>query len=348
MLYTALRPLLFSLDPEKAHHLALNSLDKLACVLPKPNLETDPVTVMGLRFPNRVGLAAGLDKDGAHVASLAKFGFGFIEVGTVTPLPQSGNPKPRLFRLPSQQALINRMGFNNHGAKQLVDNVSRVQFDGILGVNIGKNKATAADAALTDYITALKTVYPVADYITANISSPNTPGLRSLQDTDSIKVLIDLLKETQSQLSQDYGYKPIVLKIAPDFSEAALLELAQIFKASAIDGVIATNTTIDKSAVSHLPHGDEAGGLSGRPLTAQSTQVIKTLSSVLAGNVPIIGVGGIMSRADAEEKIQAGASLVQLYTGLIYQGPQLISSLVNEPFTPSAPSAPSASSAATH
>lgn len=328
MFYSAFRPLLFSLEAEKAHLLSLSVLDKTACLVPSPNLNTSPTEVMGITFPNKVGLAAGLDKNGAHISALGKFGFGFIEVGTVTPRPQAGNPKPRLFRLPEHHAIINRMGFNNDGVDALVTNVKKAHYNGVLGINIGKNKDTPNDQANDDYLTCLDKVYPLADYITANISSPNTVGLRELQNDDSIKSLIDALKARQQILAAEHGYKPIVIKIAPDLTDEAIVGLASIFKAHGIDGVIATNTTIDKSPVATHHLGAEQGGLSGAPLTRQSTHVIRLLSDELGHEVPVIGVGGIMSASDAEEKLAAGASLVQVYSGLIYQGPQLVRDIV--------------------
>lgn len=330
MLYSIIKPLLFSLDAERSHHIALSSMSKLSCCLPTPNLHTNPVTVMGINFPNRVGLAAGLDKNGAHISALGKLGFGAIEVGTVTPRSQAGNPKPRLFRLKEKEAIINRMGFNNNGVESLVDNVKQANYNGVLGINIGKNKDTPNDQAIDDYLTCLTSVYPFADYITANISSPNTVGLRELQNDDSIRRLIDALKEKQQQLTPEFGYKPIAIKIAPDLRDEAIVGLAHIFVEHEIDGVIATNTTIDKSYVEGHQFGQEQGGLSGLPLRAQSTHVIKLLSSELSGKIPIIGVGGIFSANDAQEKIDAGADLIQVYSGLIYRGPKLIKSLIRE------------------
>lgn len=329
MFYSAFRPFLFALDAEKSHHLSLAVLDKTACFAPTPNLHSSPTEVMGITFPNKVGLAAGLDKNGAHISALGKFGFGFIEVGTVTPRPQAGNPKPRLFRLPQHHAIINRMGFNNEGVDALVANVKTARYDGVLGINIGKNKDTPNENANEDYLTCLDAVYPLADYITANISSPNTVGLRELQNDDSIKSLIDALKNRQQQLAEHHGYKPIVIKIAPDLTDEAIAGLASIFKAHGIDGVIATNTTIDKTHVADHPLAAEQGGLSGKPLTQQSTHVIRLLHSELGDAVPIIGVGGILSADDATEKLDAGAALVQVYSGLIYQGPQLVRDITN-------------------
>lgn len=330
MLYPLLRPLLFSQDAETAHQLTLTLLDKTHCLRPTPNLHHDPVDVMGLRFPNRVGLAAGLDKNGAHIAGLGKLGFGFLEVGTVTPIAQAGNPKPRLFRLPEHRAIINRMGFNNDGVAALVANViaTRHQYAGLLGINIGKNKDTPNENAADDYLSALAQVYEYADYITVNISSPNTAGLRDLQGGESITALLDNLKNAQADLSQTHGYKPIAIKIAPDLSDEALHELAQLFREFEVDAVIATNTTIDKSSVSGSAFGQEEGGLSGAPVRQQSTHVIATLANALSGKVPIIGVGGILSGSDAQEKLKAGASLVQLYSGLIYRGPELVTETV--------------------
>lgn len=324
MFYSAFRPLLFALDAEKAHTLSLSVLDKTTCFIPKPHLQSAPTQVMGLTFPNRVGLAAGLDKNGSHINALGKMGFGFIEVGTVTPKPQAGNPRPRLFRLPQHQAIINRMGFNNQGIDSLVTNVKKSCYEGILGINIGKNKETPNSQANTDYLICLDKAYPLADYIAVNISSPNTVGLRELQNDDSINLLIEELKERQQQLTKTYGYKPIVIKIAPDLTDEALVRLAGIFKSQAIDGVIATNTTLDKKQVVGHLYANEQGGLSGKPLTAQSTHVIRLLADELGSQVPVIGVGGIMTAADAAEKLEAGARLVQIYSGLIYQGPQLI------------------------
>ncbi len=330
MLYSLVRPFLFSQDAEKAHQLSLASLDKLGCLLPTPNLSSNPTQVMGITFPNRVGLAAGLDKNGAHIAALGKLGFGFLEVGTVTPKPQAGNPKPRLFRVPEHHGIINRMGFNNDGVDALIANVKRSRGDyaGVLGINIGKNKDTPNEKANDDYCLALQKVYPHADYITANISSPNTVGLRALQSADAIKSLIVALKEAQQALAKTHGYKPIAIKIAPDLSDEAIVELAAIFSEYAVDGVIATNTTIDKSAIAGAKYAGEEGGLSGLPVREQSTHVIRTLAQALDDSIPIIGVGGIMSADDAVEKLAAGARLVQLYSGLVYRGPELVKQAV--------------------
>ncbi len=330
MLYSLLRPFLFSMQPEQAHHFALSMLDKTNCLRPTPNIYTAPTKVMGLTFPNKVGLAAGLDKNAAHVSALGKMGFGFIEVGTVTPRPQAGNPQPRLFRLPEQQAIINRMGFNNDGVEQLVQNVQQAKYSGILGINIGKNKDTPNENAVDDYLICLEKVYPYADYVTINISSPNTQGLRDLQHEDELKQLLDQLKFAQTQLTEKTGhYRPIAVKIAPDLSDEAVIAIGQTIKNAGMDGVIATNTTIDKTVVAKLQHGSEEGGLSGQPVRDQSTQVIRLLADSLNGELPIIGVGGILSAEDAREKLQAGASLVQVYTGLIYKGFDLVSELKN-------------------
>ncbi|MGY0400018.1 MAG: quinone-dependent dihydroorotate dehydrogenase [Ostreibacterium sp.] len=328
MLYSVFRPLLFTLPAEQAHCLSLSMMDKMASFLPTPNLTSNPTQVMGITFPNKVGLAAGLDKNGGHLSALGKMGFGFIEVGTVTPRPQAGNPKPRLFRLPEHQAIINRMGFNNVGVDKLIENVKKSLYQGILGINIGKNKETPNTQANDDYLICLRKVYLYADYITANISSPNTVGLRELQEGDSIKSLISALKEAQVLLSKEFGYKPIVIKIAPDLTDEAIIGLAEIFKSYEIDGVIATNTTLDKTAVNHHRYGQEQGGLSGLPLKEKSTRLIRLLADELAGEVPIIGVGGIISAQGAKDKLAAGASLIQLYSGLIYQGPALVNNIL--------------------
>ncbi|PIE45316.1 MAG: dihydroorotate dehydrogenase (quinone) [Gammaproteobacteria bacterium] len=324
MFYQAFRPFLFALDAEKAHCLSLAVLDRTSRFVPAPDLSSSPTEVMGITFPNKIGLAAGLDKNGEHIDALGKFGFGFIEVGTVTPRPQTGNPKPRLFRLVRQQAIINRMGFNNKGVDNLVAHVQRVNYSGVLGINIGKNKDTPNNRAADDYLYCLKRVYQYADYIVVNISSPNTVGLRDLQNDDSMVALIDALKMEQDKLTKRFGYKPIAVKIAPDLTDEAVIGLAGIFKSYGVDGIIATNTTINKTSVKSHLNGGEEGGLSGKPLTRQSTHIIRLLADELSGKVPIIGVGGIMTTADAREKLAAGASLIQVYTGLIYKGPQLV------------------------
>jgi dihydroorotate dehydrogenase len=336
MLYPLLRPLLFKLDPETAHELAFAGLDAATVLgitpLVSPKIAPSPVTAMGLRFPNRVGVAAGLDKNASHVDGLATMGFGFIECGTVTPRAQPGNPRPRMFRLPDAEALINRLGFNNAGVAQLVANVSRARFGpksgGILGINIGKNFDTPNDRAVDDYLACLRAVHAHASYVAVNISSPNTQRLRELQEDAALDRLLAALKLEQDKLAQATGkYTPLVVKISPDLTDAALVRIAQTFVAHRIDGVIATNTTIDRTVVTDHAHGDEKGGLSGRPVRDQSTQVIRVLAGALDGALPIIGVGGIMSGADARDKIAAGASLVQVYTGLIYRGPALIAEM---------------------
>jgi dihydroorotate dehydrogenase len=333
-MYKLLQKALFSLPTETSHHLALESLKwaeklKLSGLLAKPQLQK-PVTVMGIEFPNPVGMAAGLDKNADYIDGLAALGFGFIEVGTVTPLPQPGNPQPRLFRLPEAQAIINRMGFNNEGVDYLVEQVKKSRFKGVLGINIGKNKNTPAEKAVDDYLICMRKVYPFASYITVNLSSPNTPGLRDLQFGEPLEQLLEQLKAEQAKLAETYGrYVPVAVKIAPDMAGDDIEQVAQAFLKYNIDGVIATNTTIARDAVKDLEHGEEAGGLSGAPLTQSSTAVINKLAEALNGEIPIIGVGGIMTGADAAEKIRAGASLVQVYSGFIYRGPGLIEESVN-------------------
>ncbi len=329
MIYPFFRPLLFALDPETAHGMAFASLDVAArlgvvqalVARPLPS----PVTAMGLQFPNRIGLAAGLDKNAAHIDGLAALGFGFIECGTVTPRPQPGNPRPRLFRVPEAEALINRLGFNNDGVERFLDNVSRASWDGILGLNIGKNFDTPNARAADDYIACLRAVYARASYVTVNISSPNTKGLRELQSGDALAALLGVLKAEQKALADRHGkYTPIAVKIAPDLTARGIEGIARLLVRHAVDGVVATNTTIERDEVKGLPRADEAGGLSGRPLRARATAVVARLAKALDGALPIIGVGGILSGADAKEKIDAGATLVQIYTGLIYRGPDLI------------------------
>jgi dihydroorotate dehydrogenase len=335
-LYALARPLLFSLDPESAHDVTLSTLSACARLgltqwLPKP--APDPRTVMGIRFPNPVGLAAGLDKDGACIDGLAALGFGFIEIGTVTPRAQPGNAKPRMFRLPQANALINRMGFNNGGVDAFVRNVQASRFyqdkQGILGLNIGKNADTPIERATDDYLTCLEKVYPFADYVTVNISSPNTKNLRQLQQASELGALLSALKQTQHSLADRHGrYVPIALKIAPDLDAEQITTIADSLLQHQIDAVIATNTTITRDAVQGLAHADEAGGLSGAPVLPLSNRVISALHAELGDTIPIIGVGGILSGADARAKMLAGASLVQVYTGLIYRGPALVSECV--------------------
>ncbi len=327
-LYPLMRSLLFRLDPERAHEITLRALDtghRLGLLRLAAAPSSHPCKVMGLEFPNRVGLAAGLDKNGDHIEALATLGFGFIEIGTTTPRPQPGNPPPRLFRLPAAEALINRMGFNNKGVDHLVSRVKQARIDAVLGINIGKNFDTPLENALEDYRHCMRKVYPHAGYITINISSPNTPGLRELQRKEHFSALIEPLREEQQRLAAEHGrHVPLLVKIAPDLEQDELGTIAEVLTECAVDGVIATNTTLDHSQVEQLPHGEEPGGLSGSPLRQRSTTVIRQLAEALHGRLPIIGVGGIMSGADAGEKAAAGASLVQIYTGLIYRGPTLI------------------------
>jgi dihydroorotate dehydrogenase len=328
-MYRLLRPALFQLDPETAHHFTLGSLNALysfglsGIIAPRP--AADPRTVMGLVFPNPVGLAAGLDKNGNCIDGLAALGFGFIEIGTTTPLPQPGNPKPRLFRLPRANALINRMGFNNDGVDKLIENVKRADYRGILGINIGKNAATPIEKAADDYLICLRKVYAYASYVAVNISSPNTKHLRQLQGEDALNNLLAQLKAEQRKLADMHGkYVPLVLKIAPDMKAVQIVQIARLLMQHRIDGVIATNTTLSREGVENLPHAEESGGLSGAPVRNKSTGVIRQLAEELQGALPIIGVGGILSGADAAQKIHAGAALVQIYSGLIYRGPALV------------------------
>jgi len=330
MIYPLARPLLFTLDAERAHDLALSALDAAHCtglgriltVKPAPL----PTCAFGLEFPNPVGLAAGLDKNGEHVEALFALGFGFIEIGTVTPKPQPGNPTPRMFRLPEHQAIINRLGFNNHGVDALVRRVERItRRPGLLGINIGKNKHTPNDEAARDYLTCLERVYPLADYVTVNISSPNTEGLRDLQGEDALQRLLGELRERQEGLAAQHGTRtPMLVKLAPDLDAQALDVIAEVLTRQQVDGVIATNTTLAREGVSAHRHADESGGLSGAPLMNQATYVLRELRARLPASIPLIGVGGITSGADAAAKIAAGASLVQCYSGLVYRGPGLI------------------------
>ena len=333
MLYRAVRPLLFALDPETAHCLSLASLDALTrlgaasfVVSAPPGI---PVRAMGLDFPNPVGLAAGLDKDGEHIDGLAAFGFGFLEVGAVTPRPQPGNPRPRLFRLPEAEALINRLGFNNGGVEALVENIRRSRYRGILGVNVGRNFDTPNDRAVEDYVLCLRRVYPHASFVTANISSPNTQDLRALQRADGLDGLLVALTAERDRLASQHGKRvPLAVKVAPDLDEAGIEAIADRVAARGIDAVIATNTTVSREGVEHLPASREQGGLSGAPLKARATAVVARLRRALPASVAIIGVGGIASAADAREKLDAGASLVQLYTALVYRGPELVGEIV--------------------
>jgi dihydroorotate dehydrogenase len=332
--YALTRPFLFGLDPEHAHELTLGAIATLQntpaqCLWAQPRID-DPVTLAGLRWPNRIGLAAGLDKNGRCIDGLGAMGFGFIEVGTVTPKAQPGNPKPRMFRIPERQALINRLGFNNEGLASFLAHVQRAtsfrRAGGILGLNIGKNAATPIERAADDYLEGLTAVYPHADYVTVNISSPNTKNLRALQSDDALDALLGALQARREALAREHGRRvPVFLKIAPDLDEAQLQVIAATLRRHAIDGVIATNTTIARDAVQGLAHADEAGGLSGAPVFEPSNRVIRALRGALGAGVPIIGVGGVLSGADAVAKLAAGADLVQVYTGLIYRGPALVS-----------------------
>jgi dihydroorotate dehydrogenase len=332
LLYALARPLLFSLDPETAHNLTLPALRRAAALgltgivgKPKP----DPRTVMGITFPNPVGLAAGLDKDGAYIDGLAALGFGSIEIGTVTPRAQPGNPRPRMFRLPAARGIINRMGFNNGGVDAFVANVQASRFyqerQGVLGLNIGKNADTPIEQAADDYVTCLRKVYPYASYVTVNISSPNTKNLRQLQGASELDALLAQLKEEQSRLADQHGrYVPLALKIAPDVDGDQIRNIGAALIRHGIDGVIATNTTLNRREVEGMRHANEQGGLSGAPVFDLSNIVIRALKAEVGDAVPIIGVGGILSGRDAKAKIAAGAQLVQLYSGLIYRGPALV------------------------
>jgi dihydroorotate dehydrogenase len=332
--YALTRPFLFSLDPERAHDITLGSIARLqntgADCLWRQERIADPVTVAGLNFHNRIGLGAGLDKNGACIDGLGAMGFGFIEVGTVTPKAQPGNPKPRMFRLPAADALINRLGFNNQGLAAFVANVQQARTfrrdGGILGLNIGKNGSTPIERAADDYLLCLDGVYTHADYVTVNVSSPNTKNLRALQSDEALDALLSRLQEHRAQLARRHRKTvPMFVKIAPDLDETQVGVIAATLRNNGIDGVIATNTTVSRDAVKGLPHADEAGGLSGRPVFEASNRVIRQLRAALGTGFPIIGVGGVLSGADAQAKIAAGADLVQIYTGLIYKGPALVS-----------------------
>ncbi|WP_440223406.1 quinone-dependent dihydroorotate dehydrogenase [Dokdonella sp. MW10] len=332
-MYGLLRHALFRLDAERAHDLTLRALDAAGRVgatgLVARRAADLPVRAFGLELPNPVGLAAGLDKNAAHVDALAALGFGFIEVGTTTPRAQAGNPKPRMFRLPAHEAVINRLGFNNEGVDALVRNAERARFGGVLGINIGKNKDTPNERAVDDYLHCLERVYARASYVTVNISSPNTQGLRDLQEEETLRRFIATLREAQERLAARHGArKPMLLKIAPDLTEAELDAIAEVLVSCSVDGVICTNTTIARDAVAGARHADETGGLSGRPVFARSTAVLAGMVRRLGDRVPVIGVGGILSGADALAKREAGASLVQLYTGLVYRGPALVAECV--------------------
>lgn len=326
---------MFQLEPEKAHQLGLKGLDLLEMVglasVLYPKIEMKPVTVMGIDFPNPVGLAAGLDKNGDHIDALAAIGFGFIEIGTVTPRPQAGNPRPRLFRLPEAEAIINRMGFNNLGVEHLIEQVKIAKAEAIIGINIGKNFDTPVEKAVDDYLIGLRKVYSSADYVTINISSPNTPGLRTLQFGESLNELLGALKEEQAKLVDQHArYVPMAVKVAPDLDADEVIQLAEAFKQFEIDAVIATNTTMSRDGVDGLVFSQEMGGLSGRPVFKKSTDIVRQFRQALPKNLPIIAAGGIMSGKDAIEKLDAGAELVQVYSGFIYQGPKLVNDIVHE------------------
>jgi dihydroorotate dehydrogenase len=335
-MYKLLLKILFLLPPEAAHDVSLFSLsllDKFGILrLFKPKYRGDAIRVMGINFPNRIGLAAGLDKNGHYISALSNLGFGFIEIGTVTPREQPGNPKPRLFRLPEAKAIINRMGFNNYGVDHLIENVNKLKgngFKGIVGINIGKNLDTAVDSATKDYLTGLRQAYFYADYITVNISSPNTPGLRTLQYGDELNALLHAIKNVQMKLAFEFKkYVPIAIKVAPDLSDNEIKGVAESMLANNMDALIACNTTLSRDAVQGLAHADEAGGLSGAPVREKSTTVIAEFYKYLKDQIPIIGVGGISSAQDVKDKLNAGAVLVQLYTGLIYEGPGLVKKLI--------------------
>ncbi|AYA40680.1 quinone-dependent dihydroorotate dehydrogenase [Xenorhabdus nematophila] len=334
MCYSLVRKALFQLDPEQAHELTLRQLKRVTGTpfefLIRQSVATKPVTCMGLSFKNPLGLAAGLDKNGECIDAFGAMGFGFVEIGTVTPRPQTGNDKPRLFRVVEAEGIINRMGFNNLGVDNLVENVKQAKYDGIIGINIGKNKDTPVENGKDDYLICMDKVYSHADYITINISSPNTPGLRTLQYGEALDDLLSAIKNKQSELQQKFQkYVPVAVKISPDLSEDELVKIADSLMRHHIDGVIATNTTLDRKIIEGLTYCQQAGGLSGRPVQLPSTEIIRRLSQELKGEIPIVGVGGIDSLVSAREKIEAGASLIQIYSGFIYKGPKLIKDIVN-------------------
>lgn len=328
--YCLLKPFVFALDPETAHETAIAGLRTLGAFTGpgQPHPDT-PTRVMGLDFPNRIGLAAGLDKNGEAIDGLSNWGFGFLEIGTVTPRPQPGNPKPRMFRLPPVEGIINRMGFNNHGIDALIANIKRAKYRGILGINIGKNADTPIDRAADDYLIGIEKAWPYASYITANISSPNTRNLRALQGESELDALLGALKAKQTELTEQHGrYVPLALKIAPDLDDAQIINIADALRRHRIDAVIATNTTLDRSKVAGVSYAGETGGLSGAPLFEASTEVVRKFALALAGEVPIIAAGGVVDGAKARAKLDAGAQLVQIYSGLIYRGPELVKTCV--------------------
>lgn len=333
MLFELAKKFMFTQDAEWAHEFALNSFKRFAntplSLAWRQTVQDKPVELLGMTFPNPVGLAAGLDKNGECIDAFGQMGFGFVEIGTVTPVGQAGNPKPRIFRLPEQNAIINRMGFNNHGVDNLIENVKKSNFKGILGINIGKNKDTPNETGHEDYVICMQKVYQYADYITVNISSPNTPGLRDLQFGDSLNTLLSAVKEQQTLLNKEHGkYVPVLVKIAPDMDDVAIEQVVECIVSEGMDGIIATNTTLSREAVKGLKHAEEAGGLSGNPVTDMSTEVIRKIRQINA-DIPIIGVGGINDAQTAKDKLAAGANLVQVYTNFIYQGPKLIKQIVN-------------------
>lgn len=332
MSYSILRPFLFNMDPECAHELTLKLLDKahrLHLLGFGSARQAVPTTCMGIHLFNPVGLAAGLDKNGSHIDALSELGFGFLEIGTVTPRPQSGNDKPRLFRLPEVHGIINRMGFNNDGVDKMIANIERAKYQGVLGINIGKNAVTPVENALDDYVYCLERVYPYASYITINISSPNTKNLRSLQDGDALSSLLDGIKTCHAKLANDYGfYVPLALKIAPDLDESQVEAVAKTIMQFDIDGLIATNTTVSRVGVEDYQYANETGGLSGRPVSHSSTRILSMFHECLEGKVDLIGVGGIEDGTLAVNKIKAGAKAVQLFSGLVYKGPSLITDCV--------------------
>ncbi|OBU29243.1 quinone-dependent dihydroorotate dehydrogenase [Photobacterium kishitanii] len=334
MLYRIARSAIFQLDAEKAHDLAIQNFSRFTGtpldIFYRQHVPERPVEVMGITFKNPVGLAAGLDKNGECIDAFGTMGFGFVEVGTVTPRPQSGNDKPRLFRLIPAEGIINRFGFNNLGVDNLVENVKKSTYDGVIGINIGKNKDTPIEKGAEDYLICMEKVYQYAGYIAVNISSPNTPGLRSLQYGEALDDLLSQLKQKQTELAEKHGkYVPLALKIAPDLDDQEIVQVCESLIRNNIDGVIGTNTTLDRTLVEGMDHCDEMGGLSGRPLQNKSTEVIRKMAIALDGALPIIGVGGIDSAMAAREKMQAGAQLVQVYTGFIYHGPRLVKDIVN-------------------